>query len=282
MTTTPRRWKLRKSIANKQKKKKKKKKKRRTNKKAWESAQQESCDWRLFERRGFDTVKKMDKGKEWDDNIVWGEIKTSVATTWAIRSREVVMYHGQPLLLHLSIQRGEQGRPRAAKDKHGTTTNSAEQRRAALRRLMLLIQTDGGPKSMSGKGGRHTPAVREKQTLCKSGWNDLFFRSSTALITQRLAQIKRENFIMAAAAAAGPAHKGRWWVLRPAWGSPRPDVIILCVRKKKKKKEKGRIWNKKCSHKKKMKGDTRHNWPSGDMADIKNGVLFRESASDDS
>lgn len=36
---------------------------------------------------------------------------------------EVVMYHGEPLL-HLSIQRGEQGRPRAdAKDKHGTTTN---------------------------------------------------------------------------------------------------------------------------------------------------------------
>lgn len=52
--TTPRRWKLRKSIANKEKKKKKKK---RRNKKAWESAQQESCDWRLFERRGFDTVK---------------------------------------------------------------------------------------------------------------------------------------------------------------------------------------------------------------------------------
>lgn len=32
------------------------------------------------------------------------------------------MYHGEPLLMHLSIQRGEQGRPRAAKDKHGTTT----------------------------------------------------------------------------------------------------------------------------------------------------------------
>lgn len=45
---------MRKSIANKEKKKKKKK---RRNKKAWESAQQESCDWRLFERRGFDTVK---------------------------------------------------------------------------------------------------------------------------------------------------------------------------------------------------------------------------------
>lgn len=35
---------------------------------------------------------------------------------------EVVMHHGEPLLMHLSIQRGEQGRPRAAKDKHGTTT----------------------------------------------------------------------------------------------------------------------------------------------------------------